>query len=78
MAITGVVYALFVCPAIGVPPDDTVYHRYCAAEPPEALSVIAADPQEALPVVPGADGIVLIVAVTEVLAPSQVPLLILT
>jgi hypothetical protein len=74
----GVVYALLVCPPIAVPPVGTVYHLYCPATPPNALSVMAADPQEEFPDVLGAVGIVLIVAVTDVLALSHVPLLMLT
>ena len=64
-----------VCPAIGDPPEETVYHLYCPADPPDEVNVKAALPQEELPVVDGADGIVLIVAVTEVLELSQTPLL---
>ena len=63
-----------VSPGIGDPPDETVYHRYCPADPPEADNVSEALPQDELPVVDGADGIVLIVAVTADLALSQIPL----
>jgi hypothetical protein len=75
---TGVVYILLVSPVIDVPPVDAVYHRYCPAEPPVALSVMAAEPHEEFPVVLGAVGMVLMVAVTDVLVLSQVPLLMLT
>ena len=63
---------------MAVPPVGTVYHRYCPALPPEALNVTAEGPQAALPVVDGAEGMVLMVATTMVLLLSQVPLLILT
>jgi hypothetical protein len=71
---TGVVYEALVCPAIAVPPVETVYHRYCPALPPEALSMTAEEPHAEAPVVEGAAGMVLIVAMTEVLALSQNPL----
>ena len=76
VAITGVVYVLFVCPAIRTPA--LVYHRYCPAVPPEAVRVTAEDPQAEFPVIPGAAGGELIVAVTDVFEPSQVPSLIET
>ena len=60
------------------PPDESVYHRYCPADPPEAVSVRAALPGEECQVVEGAAGIVLIVAVTAVRVLSQIPLLIET
>ena len=67
-----------VSPAIGDPPEETVYHLYCPADPPDALNVNAALPQDELPVVDGAEGMVLVVAVTAVLELSQIPLLIET
>ena len=74
----GVVYAFDVSPAIDDPPDDTVYHRYCPADPPEALNVNAALPHDEFPVVVGDVGMVLIVATTAVRELSQTPLLIET
>ena len=74
----GVVYVLLVCPAMAVPPVVTVYQRYCPVVPPEADSVRLAVVQEELPVVEGADGGVLMVAVTAVRVLSHVPLLIAT
>ena len=68
-------YVFAVSPTIGEPPDDNVYHRYCPADPPEALNVNAALPHEEFPVVVGAVGMVLIVATTAVRELSQTPLL---
>ena len=63
-----------VCPAIAVPPVGTVYQRYCPAEPPVAVKVTVPGPQLDPGVTPGAAGIGLIVATTDVLLLSQVPL----
>jgi hypothetical protein len=73
-AIEGVVYVLLVCPAIAVPPDATVYHRYWPAAPPLAESVTVPVPHRAAAVVVGAAGIELMVAVTGERVPSQNPL----
>ena len=67
-----------VCPLIGVPPIATVYQRYCPIVPPEAFRIIADREQPDAPVVMGAVGIRLMVAITDVRALSQVPLLIET
>lgn len=67
-----------VSPAIAVPPVGTVYQRYCPAAPPEAFNVTEPFPHLLAPVVAGAAGIVLIVAVTIVLTLSQMPLLMAT
>ena len=72
------VYVLLVCPAMAVPPVDTVYQRYCPAVPPEADKVRLAVVQEKFPVTEGAAGAVLMVAVTAVRVPSHVPLLMAT
>ena len=69
---------LFVCPAMAVPPVGTVYHRYCPAAPPAAVSVTVPVPHRAAAVVVGAAGIVLTVAVTAVRVLSQIPLFIAT
>ena len=63
---------------MAVPPVGTVYQRYCPAAPPAAESVTVPVPHRAPPVVVGAVGSVLIVAVTGVRALSQVPLFIAT
>ena len=61
----GVVYALLISPASGVPPVATVYQRYCPFTPPDALSVMAEAPQADPPVTVGAGGgVALIVATT--------------
>ena len=67
-------YVALVCPAMAVPPVGTVYQRYCPAEPPLAVSVTVPGPQLDPGVTPGAAGIGLIVATTELRGPSQVPL----
>ena len=74
----GVVKLLLVCPLIAAPPVATVYQRYCPFVAPEALIIIAEGEQPDAPVVVGAVGMGLIVAITEVRALSQVPLLIET
>lgn len=61
-----------------VPPDATVYQRYSPAEPPEAERAAIPLPQREVPVVVGAVGTELTVAVTSVLMLSQVPLLMAT
>ena len=66
-----------VCPAIAVPPVGTVYHLYCPALPPAALSATVPFPHRLFPVVVGAGGVVFMVAIAGVLVLSQVPLLIL-
>ncbi len=53
-----------------------VYHLYCPALPPLAVNVTADDPHAEAPVTVGAVGTPPIVAVTDVLVLSQVPLLI--
>lgn len=70
----GVIKALFTSPTIAVPPVATVYHRYCPLLPPDALKIIDDGPQAAADVAVGAVGNGMMVAVTEVRAPSQVPL----
>ena len=60
---------------MAVPFVATVYQRYCPFVPPEAVSVRLAGVHDALPVVVGAVGGVLIVAVTAVRVLWQVPLL---
>lgn len=60
---------------MAVPPVATLYHLYCPATPPAALNVRLAAMQDELPVVVGAEGIVLIVATTALRAPSHEPLL---
>ena len=62
-------------PEIAVPPVAKVYHRYCPAAAPVAERVILDPPHEELPVVAGAAGGVLMVAITAVRVLSQVPLL---
>ena len=42
---------LLVCPALEVPPVAMVYHLYCPAVPPVALSVRLAAVQDEFPVV---------------------------
>ena len=74
-AIAGVLYVLLVCPAIAVPPVGRVYQRYCPAAPPAAVSIRLAAVHDALPVVVGAAGGVLMVAITAVQILSHVPLL---
>ena len=69
-------YVALVCPAMAVPPVGTVYQRYCPAEPPVAVRVTVPGPQFDPGVTPGALGTGLIVATTDVLLLSQVPLLI--
>ena len=71
-------YVALVCPAMAVPPVGTVYQRYCPAEPPLAVSVTVPGPQFDPGVTPGALGMGLIVATTDVLLLSHVPLLIAT
>ena len=63
---------------MAVPPVATLYHLYCPAIPPAALSVRLAAAQDEFPVVVGAVGNVLTVAMTADRGPSQVPLLMLT
>ena len=63
---------LLVCPAIGVPPVDTVYHRYCPAEPPDAFSVIVEEPQAELPLAKGGDGFAFTVTITAIVGTSAV------
>jgi len=63
-----------VCPLIGVPPIATVYQRYCPLVPLEAFRIIADREQPDAPVVMGAVGIRLMVAITEVRLLSHVPL----
>jgi hypothetical protein len=68
----GVVKLEFVCPAMAVPPDATVYQRYCPFVPPDAFRVTEALGKHALaPVVVGAAGNELMVAVTDVRVLSQ-------
>ena len=52
----GVVYVLFVSPAMAVPPVADVYQRYWPSTPPEADSVTVAGEHPLAPVVVGADG----------------------
>ncbi|MBN8651008.1 MAG: hypothetical protein J0L67_06260 [Cytophagales bacterium] len=75
---TGVVNVLLVWPAMAVPPVASVYHLYCPAAPPAAVSVTLAARHDSAPVVVGALGGILIVAVTVVRVPSQNPLLMAT
>ena len=63
---------------MAVPPVATEYHRYCPFVPPEALRLMDEGPQAAAGVVVGAEGNGVMVAVTGVRAPSQVPLFIET
>jgi len=60
---------------IAVPPVATVYHRYCPLVPPDALRIIVDGEQPDAPVVMGAVGTGLMVAITEVRVLSQLPLL---
>ena len=69
---------LFTSPAKAVPPEATVYHLYCPFVPPIALKVTLPGKHDSPPVVVGAVGNVLMVAVTGVRALSQVPLFIAT
>ncbi len=70
---------LLVSPAIGEPPVGAVYQRYCPLLPPEAFSSTEEEgAQEDPGVTPGCGGEVLMVAVTEARALSQMPLLIET
>ncbi|MBN8651007.1 MAG: hypothetical protein J0L67_06255 [Cytophagales bacterium] len=63
---------------MAVPPVGTVYQRYCPATAPEALSTTVPVPQRVAPVPPGAPGIMLMVAITDVRILSHVPLLMAT
>ncbi len=78
MVANGVVYVLFVSPEMAAPPDGVVYHRYNPGDPPDADNVTGDDEQLLAPVVVGALGGILIVAVTLVLVLSHVLLLIAT
>ena len=71
----GVTKELFVSPAIAVPPEETVYHRYCPLAPPAAFNVTEPLPHWLAPEVVGAVGSVLMVAVTAVRELSHIPLL---
>lgn len=61
--ITGVMYVLFTCPDMAVPPVAIVYQRYCPLLPPDAVSVNAKGVQLDAPVAMGAIGLALIVSV---------------
>ena len=63
---------------MAVPPVAPVYQRYCPLVPPDALSDAVDELQTVAPVVAGADGNGLMVAVTAVLVLSHVPLLMAT
>jgi hypothetical protein len=74
-AMEGVIKELFVSPAKAVPPEETVYHRYCPLVPPDAFNVREPIPHRLTAEVVGAVGVVLMVAVTAVRELSHIPLL---
>jgi hypothetical protein len=67
----GVLNVLFTSPANGVPPIATSYHLKFPSVVPAALSVKLPAPHRLAPVTDGAEGTVLIVAMTSILALSQ-------
>ena len=69
----GVVKELPTSPIKAVPPVATSYQRYCPFTAPDAVRVTKPAPHDEPPVAVGAEGGVLIVAITEVLVLSQVP-----
>ena len=75
----GVVYVMVVSLAMGLPPVDVVYQRYCPLTPPEAVRSTVADGAHPDPgVARGAAGNAMTVAMTGVRVLSQVPLLMAT
>ena len=68
---TGVLNVLFTSPAIGVPPVATLYHLKFPSVVPAALSVKLPAPHLLAPVTDGAEGTVLIVAITSMRTLSQ-------
>jgi hypothetical protein len=67
----GVLYVLFTSPGIADPPEETVYHRYCPLDVPEAVSNNEEGPHADEPDVTGGDAALPIWAMTAVRWLSQ-------